>query len=107
MKTEQVQQLTQNFEAHAQQAETGVEYRLARDLQRLLGYSERRNFNNTVISKAEVACEVSGHPSTDHFVDVNKMVGLGSASQREDDDRMLTRDYKLSAKATPHERHRH
>ena len=30
-------------------------------------------------------------PSVGHFVDVNKMVDLGSGSQRELDDRMLTR----------------
>jgi len=90
MKTELIQSLTQTFEGHAQQTETGVEYWLGRDLQHLLGYSEWRNFN-TVISKAKVACEVSGHPVSDHFVDVNKMVDLGSGSQREVDDLMLTR----------------
>jgi len=90
MKTELIYTLTDMFEAHAQQADGGVEYWLARDLQHLLGYSEWRNFN-TVISKAKVACEVSGHPVADHFVDVNKMVDLGSGSQREVDDLMLTR----------------
>ena len=39
-----------------------------------------RNFNN-VISKAKTACDVSGNRVADHFVDVNKMVGLGSGSQ--------------------------
>ncbi len=83
MKTELVQALTANFEAHAQQTEGGVEYWLARDLQHLLGYTEWRNFNNTAISKAKTACEVSGHLASDHFVGVNKMVDLGSGSQRE------------------------
>ena len=36
--------LTETFEGHAQQTENGVEYWLARDLQKLLGYSEWRNF---------------------------------------------------------------
>ena len=36
-------------------------------------------------------CEVSGHPVADHFVGVNKMVGLGSGKQRDIDDIMLTR----------------
>jgi DNA-damage-inducible protein D len=90
MKTELVQTLTSNFETHAQQTENGVEYWLARDLQYLLGYDEWRNFN-TAISKAEKACEVSGHRVADHFVGVNKMVDLGSGSQREVDDIMLTR----------------
>src|SRR5690625_2530318 len=91
MKTELIEQLTGNIEAHAQQTEAGVEYWLARDLQHLLGYSEWRNFSSGVISKAKIACEVSGHAVTDHFVDVNKMVKLGSGSQREVDDLMLTR----------------
>ena len=90
MKTEIVQSLTYTFEAHAQQAENGIEFWLARDLQHLLGYDEWRNFT-TVISKAKTACEMSGHPIGDHFVDVNKMVDLGSGSQREVDDIMLTR----------------
>ena len=90
MKTEIIQTLTTNFEAHAQQTESGVEYWLARDLQHLLGYDEWRNFN-AVVSKAKTACEVSGHRIADHFVGVNKMVDLGSGSQREIDDVILTR----------------
>lgn len=90
MKTEIVQTLTDTFEGHAQTTEHGVEYWLARDLQHLLGYTEWRNFG-MVLSKAKTACEVSGHPVANHFVDVNKMVDLGSGSQREVDDLMLTR----------------
>lgn len=90
MKKELVQTLTDTFEGHAQHTETGVEYWLARDIQHLLGYAEWRNFG-LVISKAKTACEVSGQRVTDHFVDVNKMVDLGSGSQREIDDIMLTR----------------
>ena len=90
MKTEVVQALTDTFEGHAQRTEGGVEFWLARDLQHLLGYAEWRNFG-TVLSRAKTACELSGHKVTDHFVDVNKMVDLGSGSQREVDDLMLTR----------------
>ena len=90
MKKELVQTLTDTFEGHAQQTETGVEYWLARDIQHLLGYAEWRNFG-LVISKAKTASEVSGQRITDHFVDVNKMVDLGSGSQRAIDDIMLTR----------------
>lgn len=90
MKTEQVQMLTETFEGHAQQTEGGVDYWLARDVQHLLGYAEWRNFG-LVVSKAKTACEVSGHRVGDHFVDVNKMVQLGSGSQRDIDDIMLTR----------------
>ena len=90
MKTELVQTLTTTFEAHAQQTESGVEYWLARDIQYLLGYAKWDNFLN-VVSKAKTACEVSGHRVADHFADVGKMVDLGSGSQREVDDLMLTR----------------
>ena len=90
MKTELVQTLTTTFEAHAQQTESGVEYWLARDIQHLLGYAKWDNFLN-VVSKAKTACEVSGHKVPDHFADVCKMVDLGSGSQREVDDLMLTR----------------
>lgn len=67
-----------------------MEFWLARDLQHLLGYTEWRNFT-VAISKAKTACEMSNHTISDHFVDVNKMVDLGSGSQREVDDIMLTR----------------
>lgn len=90
MKTDIIHSLTDSFEAHAQLTEGGVEFWLARDLQHLLGYSEWRNFAS-VISKAKTACEISDHAISDHFVDVNKMVDLGSGSQREVEDIMLTR----------------
>jgi DNA-damage-inducible protein D len=90
MKTEIIQSLTSTFEASAQQTEDGVEYWLARDIQHLLGYSKWENFLN-VVSKAKTACEVSGHQVSDHFPDVRKMVDLGSGSQREVEDIMLTR----------------
>lgn len=90
MKKEIVESLTNNFEAHAQQTETGVEFWLGRDIQHLLGYTKWDNFLN-VVSKAKTACEISGHATTDHFADVGKMVDLGSGSQREVDDIMLTR----------------
>jgi DNA-damage-inducible protein D len=90
MNIDTIQALTEAFEGHAQQTDNGVEYWLARDLQYLLGYMEWRNFT-TVVTKAKTACEVSGYAVSDHFVDVNKMVELGSGSQRQIDDIMLTR----------------
>lgn len=90
METKLVLQLTETFEGHAQQTETGVEYWLARDLQQLLGYTKWENFQ-AVIGKAKTACEVSGHTVANHFPDVRKMVKIGSGTEREIDDLMLTR----------------
>lgn len=90
MKNELIYQMTDSFEGHAQETENGIEYGLARDLQHLLGYTKWDNFLN-VISKAKTACELSGRTIPDHFADVGKMVGLGSGSQREISDIMLTR----------------
>ena len=90
MEPETINHLIEAFEAHAQTTEGDIEYWLARDLQHLLDYTEWRNFS-TVLTKAKTACEVSGHQVSDHFVDVNKMVTLGSGSQRSIDDVMLTR----------------
>ena len=90
MKKELVQTLTDTFEGHAQQTESGVEYWLARDIQHLLGYAEWRNFGQ-VISKAKTACEVSGHLAKDHFVDVNKTIAMPKGASKDVPDIMLTR----------------
>jgi DNA-damage-inducible protein D len=87
---ELIHSLTKNFEDFANQTDDKVEFWLARDLQHLLGYTEWRNFQNA-ISKAKTACEVSGQNISDHFVDVNKMVEIGSGATKEVDDIMLTR----------------
>lgn len=47
----------------------------------------------------QTACEVSGHRPADHFVGVNKMVGIGSGTQREIHDVMLTRNACYLARA--------
>jgi DNA-damage-inducible protein D len=82
--------LTNNFETFAHKTEEGVEFWLARDLQQLLGYTEWRNFHK-VILKAKTACELSEQSIVDHFVDINKMVQIGSGAEKEIDDIMLTR----------------
>ena len=69
---------------------SGVEYWFARELQPLFDYTEWRNFV-LVIEKAKTACENSGLAISDHFVDVNKMVEVGSGAKRKIQDVALTR----------------
>ena len=44
-----------------------------------------------VVEKAKAACKNAGQDITNHFVGVNKMVDIGSRTQREIDDIMLAR----------------
>ena len=67
-----------------------VECWSARDLCSLLGYKLWQNFTK-VIDKAKEACVNVGQSVEDHFIDVNKMVVIGSGAERQIDDIMLTR----------------
>ena len=89
MEKQIITKLTKNFEDYAHQ-EKAVEFWFARDLQKLLDYDDWRNFAH-VIEKAKLSCKNSGQEPSDHFVDANKMVQLGSGSERKVDDFMLTR----------------
>lgn len=62
----------------------------AREMQNLFGYSLWQNFCK-VINKAKEACVNVGQLINDHFIDVNKMVTIGSGAEREVEDIMLTR----------------
>lgn len=66
------------------------EYWFARELQKVLEYTEWRNFTK-VIEKAKVACENSGNDVNSHFVEVNKMADLGLGTSRNIDDIQLSR----------------
>lgn len=90
MKTEIIHTLTKNFEAYSKQTEDGVEFWLARDLQRLLGYDKWDNFLK-VIEKAKISCDISGHATSDHFADVGKTIQMPKGAQKIVDDLMLTR----------------
>ena len=89
MKAEEVIELFQQFESIANDYE-GVECWSARELSKLLGYAQWRNFEK-IIEKAKEACVNAGQEVAYHFADVSKMVSLGSGSEREVDDYMLTR----------------
>ena len=84
-----ITKLNKSFEESAYEQD-GIEYWLARELQELLGYADWRNFLNAV-NKAKESCETTGEAVSDHFVDVTKMVKIGSGAERKQDDMMLTR----------------
>lgn len=67
-----------------------IEFWYARELMSLLGYERWNNFDKA-ISRAMDSCESGGIEVPDHFREVAKMVPLGSGSQREIKDYMLTR----------------
>lgn len=89
MKSEDIKQLFVQFEQAACEVNQ-VECWSARELCKLLGYSLWQNFTK-VIDKAKAACENVGQVIDDHFIDVNKMVMLGSGAERQINDIMLTR----------------
>lgn len=89
MKSEEIKQLFEQFEAAASELE-GVECWSARELQTLLGYSKWENFEK-VIQKAKDACKNAGEETDYHFPDVRKMITKGKGAQDEIDDILLTR----------------
>jgi DNA-damage-inducible protein D len=86
-----IKKLTGSFDAIVQHIPGGTtEFWYARDLQELLGYTEWRNFLK-VIDKAKDSASNVGASIPNHFVDVNKMVPIGSGAERPIEDIMLTR----------------
>ena len=69
--------------------ENGIEFWYARELSPVLDYTKWENFNK-VIDKAMLSCQNSGFECADHFLEVRKMVQLGSGSERK------VKDYELS-----------
>ncbi len=78
------------FEAIRRVAEDGSEYWSARDLAKILGYTEYGKFRNA-IQKAEEACENSGQAISDHFAHVSEMIRTGKGARRKVEDVYLTR----------------
>ena len=78
------------FERIKRVNQAGAEFWSARELARVLEYTDFRNFT-AVIAKAREACANSGHTVSDHFVDITEMVGIGSGAQRPIEDWALSR----------------
>lgn len=78
------------FDSIRQQGEDGSECWRARQLAKVLEYSEYRHFL-PVIVRAKAACRNSGQTEADHFEDVLEMVEIGSGAQRPVDDVRLSR----------------
>ncbi|MFB9120532.1 DNA damage-inducible protein D [Bergeyella porcorum] len=89
MKTEEIKQLFEQFE-NASSTIEDVECWSARELQKLLGYSQWRNFE-TAIEKAKTACENAGEEITYHFAGVSKTIAMPKGAEKEIDDILLTR----------------
>lgn len=68
----------------------GQEYWSARDLAKVLEYTNYRNFLK-VIDKARMACINSEQALTDHFVDANDMIEVGKGAKRRVEDVYLSR----------------
>ena len=80
---------TNLFENIKSTDENGHEYWMARQLSKVLDYTDFRNFAG-VIEKAWNACKNSGYNPQDHIVEANEMVRIGSNAERE------MSSYKLS-----------
>lgn len=78
------------FEGIRQLDEAGNEFWSARQLSKVLEYSEYRHFL-PVIGKAREACQNSGHSIANHFEDILEMVEIGSGAQRKIEDVRLSR----------------
>ena len=89
MKKNIIFKLKKIFEEYAYE-EKEIEFWYARNLQILLGYEDLRNFLK-VVEKAKESCVNAKFKISDHFVEVTKMVPLGSGSEREVEDIILTR----------------
>ena len=78
------------FESIRNFDENGNEYWQARQLSRVLEYSEYRHFL-PVTERAREACRNSGRNPEDHFEDILEMVVIGSGAKRQIEDVRLSR----------------
>ncbi len=83
MQKELIHSLIYNFESHANKTNDGTDFWLARDLQKLLGYSKWDNFKNA-ISKAKESCKNAGFSVAEEFLAAPlKTLDLGGRPARD------------------------
>ena len=80
MEEEQEQRYISPFDAIRRFQADNHEYWSARDLSKLLGYTEYGKFKNA-IRKAEQSCEAAGEAISDHFAHVSDMINIGSRKE--------------------------
>jgi DNA-damage-inducible protein D len=80
----------QTFEEIKHIDENGMEFWYARELQKVLEYTQWRRFEN-VIEKARIACENSGISGIEHFADVGKTIKMPKGAEKTILDYKLTR----------------
>ena len=78
------------FEQIRKMSGEGAEYWSARDLAKILGYTQYNKFTN-VIEKAKEACRNSGQSVENHFTHTSEMVEIGSGARRKFNTVLLSR----------------
>jgi len=95
MDIQKIQQYKSTFDLIAKNIKddegNSIEVWYARELQQVLGYARWENFV-VAVGRAMESCKTLVINIDDHFREVTKMVLLGSGSQREVQEFMLTRD---------------
>ena len=89
MEKELQENYTKDFESIKHTDEEGREFWYARELQKVLQYTEWRKFEG-IIKKAMAACENSSISSFEHFVGTDKL------SKRNNNAEIAIKDYKLT-----------
>ncbi|MEE0990664.1 MAG: DNA damage-inducible protein D [Paludibacteraceae bacterium] len=90
MNTKLTKETVSIFESIRKIDENGVEYWSSRELARVLGYADYRNFL-AVINKAKEACVNSANEVVEHFGDVTEMITIARGAVRPIETIKLTR----------------